>query len=203
MIRRAIGSFRAGSGGVDAPVYTMFDNQTLSTSSWCLWTEGATQIDQITDISPTPRQQWKILAFSITAMLQIYGNSSAWGKLGKIIAGIPTPAEQTPFIPLLGYFSTSLLPLPSDMSQVVDLWNPANDSLPPSAVTPQIPGEAGLPISATLILPQPILVTSSDSILIGIWMLPSLLSASSAGVPNRWLQILSNIRYCVTYDDGT
>jgi len=100
--------------------------------------------------------------------------------------------------------------LPTDSTLITDLWNPANDPLPPAA--PFFFGQSGvsqstptpnslLPITATIIPPNPVDLIPGIEPYIGIWMTPSLIGDASGNGGYGGLTVFYG-KYVINYDDG-
>lgn len=204
MIRRIDGTFRAESvHGIN--IYDpLLKTATAAGSS--NWTNGCTVLDSvnITTGSPT-NDRTAVLGFSVTAFLVLASaaNVNAFGKFGRIIAGVTTDIPATPFPSAAILPGLSLQSLPSDLSLVGDLWNPADDPLPPIVSTYPTPSpNSGLQATITQTLPSPIIIPRGGSNLcIGLWMLPSLIASDGAGSPKVTL-VSQGAIWSVTYDDG-
>jgi hypothetical protein len=167
-------------------------------------TPGATIIDTNSVITPTQQQRWTLTNVSFTGYLGfLNGFSPAYGKLGKIVAGLLLENAQryqnpTPWI-------TPMLPLPPDSSLTADLWNPENDPMPPVMGEPipsqQPPLSSLLSVTTVIAPPFPIPFTPGGNLGVGMWMLPSLIGFSVAASYVAGL-IMFGANYVINYDDG-
>jgi hypothetical protein len=189
-VRRITQSFRSG---VSPPI-------NLSSEAYLAgdgWGYGGAIIDTLAALQENVLKGWSILGFSVAAKLRLVNGilvfptvTQAYGKLGKIQAGlvIPLTAQTgTASAPYVSMASTGVAPsfaeLPPDVSMVTDLWNPANDPLPPQVPSSgTLASHPYLPVSCSLILPTPLNMTgyadASTAGAIGMWASPSLLMGS-------------------------
>lgn len=181
------------------------------------WSGGATLIDQLL-FQPPQFSSWHILSYSINAGLSFesYFNDldtefPIYGKLGKIFAALQLDTGPTTGGSLPGTMTYAIgapyicpaLPLPNDMTLGVTLFDPGSDPAPPTNywnATTTVPNL--LPLTASLQLAQPMQVTGSASIGIGLWICPSLLSGSGTNGGAAGGLCLRNGTYTVYYDDG-
>lgn len=221
MIRRVQGVFRAIPAGVTfdgIPLdgYNVIDLFGSNGGAVGGWTEGLTLLDQI-DISDSIgrspyNKSVSVLSFTVTAQLYLVTLQAtvpvkAYGRLGRILAGVNNQGSQTTNSSnVLQITSPPMLAVPSEASFVAPLFDPAVNNLPPnvpfgvkaaSLANPQIWSTAAGD------LPQPLQVTPGGNLLAGIWLEPSLLSPD----PNFGNQpsvslACQNAKYVVLYDDG-
>jgi hypothetical protein len=168
------------------------------------WTQGATLVDIISpnDLIPRPGKNFTILGVSVGGRLAVQQNGpTLYGKFGKIVIGMPMTPDSSSSPTGFGYlpYTTPALPLPSDLSLISTLWDPEVDSLPPSFANSSLDPTNLLPVYASIDLSIPLLVTTGISPVVGIWMLPSLLS-SGGSQPSIQLSMYY-ATYSVVYDD--
>jgi hypothetical protein len=190
---------------------------------------GMTNVVAIPLNGPTPQQKWKFISASVQAYLGLssgaYDGANyhsetvvGFGKLERIIAAIDpsNPLGQSGFSPGANNqpWSVAVELLPSDSTLQCELWNPAEDPLPPACpfyyggptgITPPTPQQL-LPISGLIMPPNPIELIPGQSPYLGIWMLPSLLGARSIGVNavNNFFGLSMYYgSWTINYDDGT
>lgn len=181
--------------------------------------QGATAVIGGGTLPQTPRRDalssppYKLISMSVTAYLGLAANATSgnipYGLFGRIVAGTD-PNAVTPF----GGFvfgansqpwSVIMEPFPPDPSLVSEMWNPANDPMPP-AIAPYsaVPGfDSLLPITAVISPPVPITLPGTNAPYVGIWMTPSLYGAPvglAGGVAGMMLFYGNSV---LTYDDGT
>lgn len=195
MIRRTNGSFP--STGTSDTIYAK-----QATTSQAQWTQGSTFVHRLdsNNIQPSTNDRARLLGFAITGSLSITRLDFAtppFGKFGKILAGVITdePIINTPQV-------APALALPPDLTAIFTIWDPANDPLPPTNQQALV-DPTGLQLQLSQTPPQPIpLPRGGTSLGVGIWMLPSLLAASSVAlVPEASLQLV-RANWTITYDDG-
>ena len=161
-------------------------------------TLGATLIDSVPLDDPVG-QTANVLGFSVNGLLvtQETGNSPYYGQWGTVLAAIGTNFQVTQAGNLP--FSQTVLPVPIDLSLSDDLWNPANNDMPPD-----ISSSGPLSVRLDKELPFPLLFQAGMQLQIGLWMLPSL-SISNANAPGatptKYL-VLLNANYTLIYDDN-
>lgn len=144
-------------------------------------------------MSPT----FSVLSFTVSGLLSMLmagGAGFNYGKLPKVIAGIstdaqPTQGNQVPYV-------FQALPLPSDLSLVGELWNPASDPLPGAGAGPP------LPVSVSVTLATPLPVAAAPNLAIGLWLQPALVSRPSGSVNPAFQFILTAGTWSIVYDDG-
>ena len=194
-VRRTTGSLAGNSttqfGSSYPPGQTLnaIDNLTNETGTFSGWTAGASAQDQVDLLGPLPYTA-TILGYAINAQLGLHTNGTdpAWGKFEKIIAAIKFGATQAdPF------FGSA--PLPTDSSLISTVWDPAADSLPPSDLA------SLMPIGVEFQLPQSLPILE-QSLAIGVWLTPSLLSLEHSGLVTNVGLAIYNAQYSVVYDDG-
>lgn len=158
-----------------------------ASAAGCQYTQGATQLDQANLQLPVRSlDRAQILAFSVVGQLSlattigfaaITGTIS--GKLGRIIAGVGIRLQPTGGIPT-GPWTSPMLPLPADADLFGDLWNPANNPLPPIWLENSNGPQATLQVSLSLTLPQPLPLIQGQPV-VGMWATPSLIPGQSNG----------------------
>lgn len=205
MIRRTGGQFRAVTYEGIAGVCCGDNTGSGAGSTYATWTTGATLIDS-GGLQPPALARWKVLAVSIQAGLYCLifpGSGSAagyWGTLSPIRAGI---VPQPPTTGALGGavpFNQPMAAEPADQSLVGPLWDPAVNPMCPiinagvGGSGQPAAGVQPLPISTSLVLPQPLEVTSGGQVNVGIWLHPMRLKST--------LFLVMNGQFAITYDDG-
>jgi hypothetical protein len=216
VIRTLSQTFRATTipGSFPPAGVNLYDDLTIvSGTSWSL---GATIIEQLS-FNPLPSEKWVVIAYSVSGSMYLCESPAssvspaayqAYGKFGTIKSALLFGNDT------VGQTGTGTdpthhpqLPLPSDLSTLMDIWNPAEDSLPPQLpynVSPPLAGSVGnsavpLVVGNTLVLPTPKPLQQGIPVGIGVWMAPSLLSGSNNNFPALYL---FNAKYSVVYDDG-
>lgn len=178
---------------------------------------GSTILDTAILGGPTESENWTLISVAIQGVLYRGGFDTANntsngvnGLLGVIQGGITLDGTQSQSN---GSFagnpsSSGLLQLPPDVTLLEDMWNPAQDPLPPSlnipALTVPPAYNAGLPISCSIIPTTPIEIPSGVSPLVGMWMYPSTYSSgpvTGGGFAAAFLSIYYG-RFTINYDDG-
>lgn len=214
MIRRTSGAFR----GLGTNVSTKVNFLDLAYNgpvvrSYSQYTAGTTILDRLSPVFPPTVEKCDLLSFSVNAKLNLFVSEisqqavdSPYGRFGKIIAGLTQVGAPTSGIYLGNNvpWTQKLQQLPDDLTLVNELWNPANDPLPPQIVGFSGPDYAqGLQLSLTHTLPNPIPLFQGTEILIGIWVLPSLQRcAQLAGdIPLTYIFGWS-ATYSLIYDDN-
>ena len=176
----------------------VFDLQfAAATVNQAVRTPGAT-LTQLISYSPE-QKPWSLQSIGFQAGVSIDLTAKPIGKLGKIVAGLVLPPAQS--IPS-GQIISPVIPLPNP-TLTVDLWDPANDPLPPeyvitSAHTPS--PQSQLQVSGILQLQQPVQIQRGEQIQVGLWILPSLLSFQVAGT--QWTLQVVQAQWRLVYDDG-
>lgn len=203
MIRQTQDTFRpmAIQPGAAACDPAFADNATPLES---FYTTGITRLEPVNLFTGLASDKAAILGLTVGGGLVLRSGgtpSSRWGRFGRIIAGLTTIGTQdnSPSAAIL----PQLQPLPPDLSLVGDLWNPANDPLPPipTSTTNLVPGQT-LRVGLALTLPQPIRI-ANNNLFVGIWMLPSIIGATSIALPVPSVSLfLQQVTWSVTYDDG-
>lgn len=217
MLRRISAPFRARTSSISI---TAIDTTQTDPNGAGGWTTGATIIERVA-LQPQAPSQWTLVAYSITAQILLWSNqpgpstpqqpNNAYGKLGKIIGSVSTVG-----VPTLDVGSGAgnpwvipALPLPTDSTVSIDLFDPAVDPLPTQLPLPilKVP-PVSTPVNKSLQLPIPLDI-SAGSLYIGMWMMPSLLATMYTGGPppqgiNQPLSflIILNSSYTIIYDDG-
>lgn len=218
MIRRIAGTFRTINKRVNLRDNLMADTAVANQAQY---TKGSTQLDTLAPLFPPSAEDCEAITFSVSARvcLEIDGsivinNSPLFGRLGKIVTGLTMTGNATG-TPLNPGSIDGVRQLPNDLSLVGDLWNPANDPLPPSYERGQ-GGQApdntvggfvppGLQIGLTQTLPERVPMFQGSNALMGIWLLPSLIVAAPTAPPQPpgANLVVLDATYSVTYDDGT
>ena len=180
------------------------DFVTPTTANAPVWTPGVTIAQQVTP-QPQINSNWNIISLTLAGYLAIAqlnvlgGNPPTFGKLGRISGAITLDVPLQP-----GNFTSDppLQPNPPDLSLAGDLWNPANDPLPPIwDSSGNVPNPlTWLPVSTVISPPVPLEIVPGKIIWIGIWMNPSLLGLNGVGLTT--VLTLANANYSLVYDDG-
>ena len=172
------------------------------------WTPGGTIIDPVSLMGAATAQK-SFISASIRGSLILAQSPPGFGKFGRVIGGVLTGSGD----PSLGGsggvagapWVNPILPLPGDASLVADLWNPANDPLPPVAngsfVGPLPASQTVLPINCVINPPVPVQLDEA-SMAIGMWATPSLIGNNTAGTFN-WHLYIFNAIWTVVYNDGS
>lgn len=168
----------------------MIDESVPSLSGY---TEGCSLLDRPTFQIPGI-SSLKIVAVSFRC--QIARNPGlgfpSFGRMGTLYGGITLTGVLSP----VGAFSTPFdrpgQPLPTDANLLTKIWDGSIDTCPPSI----LPGNNGpfLTVSAVLSPPIPIEIDDLTSLLVGIWLTPSL-------TQNTDLYVTNSI-YTIVYDDA-
>ena len=169
------------------------------------YTNGTTIIDQ-----PSLQivgRHWKLLSVAFRATLFLGGGfRSAYGRLGRIYAGVDPKGALNPSSQLQASFA-SIPPwqdLPFDSTLVTPLWDPAIDPLPSDAVTAGTAASPGLQATATIGLPTPLSLHDAP-ISVGLWVTRSLLGCPVIMPQFTTLQgiVVNSASYALNFDDGT
>lgn len=197
MIRLLTGTWRS----FGPLVINLLDNVyvTPPPGGFAAYTTGRTILDPARPSGGSPtNDRMMIVGFTVSAkaLLPQQSNDSAYGRFGKVLAGITTDSTQTADANLAGINA-----LPADLSLVAELWNPDSDPLPPVQV-----GNStnNLQLSATTTLPQPVRIPRGGTgILVGMWAWPSILASVSSGGLTPVLPLaITNATWELSYDDG-
>lgn len=215
MIRRASGQF-ATAGLVNLPDLTIADYYAPlanNPANAAAWTTGSYITQQVDNVVSTGRP-WTVLAYSVSAMLNIgkdVPNAVAFfGKLSPIVANVGTDVPSKPGIPGVTPWALGQLPYPVDSTKLATLFDPTSNPLPPAfntaGGTAQIATTPTLPVTAGLTLPQPLQLQSGSALSVSLIMPPALLATSSeTASAYRFMAVSMFVRaasYTVIYDDG-
>lgn len=175
---------------------------------------GATTIIPAVMGGPDISQNWTIISVSIQAYAVLCGGFTTaplncCGKFGKAVAALIPQGTSSTAISNSEPWTYPMLPLPSDSTLTEDLWNPANDDLPPlswfdtlQTESNQIPLDTTLPVSAVISPPVPIRIEYGVQPALGIWLTPSLFTNLAASESLPFGLTFINGSYTVNYDDG-
>jgi hypothetical protein len=212
MIRRTTGEFRSIAPPLNANLEDVVyvTGSTGVSSGQAQHTTGVSIIDRLGPIFPPTVEKVDLLSFAVSAMFAFLSpdNSPGYGEFGRILTGLTQVGGPTSSVDPQ---SNANVPwqlgaqLPADLSLVTDLWNPGTDPCPPKLQASASGPSFGLPVGATLTLPNSIPVFQGTDVFIGIWALPSLLSASKQAPPYpppSYSPFLFQAKYTVVYDDG-
>lgn len=194
-LQRLPGSFRTAPGtGTNVLDQVLFSGGPAYEAAR---SPGATLIDNANALAIG--KQWKLLSVSVQAYLTFQVVQSCYGLLGKIIAGVDTSGQLSITNNGTSPYTPTFLPLPSDATLTQTLWTPDSDPIPPApGITP------GLAVYSIVTLPVPITVFAGLQILVGLWMLPSLIGTPVAGVLGAVNNLLvQNGTYLLNFDDGS
>jgi hypothetical protein len=199
-IQRAPGAFRS-FGSILNPNLADTNFQPGADGGFSQRTLGATLIDQ-SSLNPSLPAGWTIEAFSVTANLFILNNNLTvplFGQLGKLIATliVDSGGNVTHSNSVGAPFTVPMLPLSTDGTLSVTVWDGAQDPVPPQYALTATPPSQFLPVAANLILNNPIRILSGQQVSIGLWLTPSLISF----LGNNGL-IVTQAAYSITFDDG-
>lgn len=184
---------------------------------------GTTCYIPVTSSGPQINQKWSLLNVSFSAGLAYViggaANGSAsqgpatYGQFGKITCGILSLD-----VPFSVYSNQGILlgalpwiPPPADTSLMTDLWNPADDDMPPTIPGPNAtygqpqPNQL-LSVSATVSPPESLDMIPGVRLAVGISLNPSLFGWNRGGVSFGDVIFgleLFNAQYTVNYDDGS
>lgn len=205
-LRRLPNAFRTGPSTANVgPGVNILDFPSLSAQYESAHTLGATLVDYV---SPTPAEQnlplWSLLGVSFKASLYWISSGTFFGRLGGIFGGLLLPQDSfsstgTGIYP----YSVGVMSLP-DPTFRTNLWTPDTDDAPPTYLfsagvpTTNTPQSGYLQISGSLLLPQPVKITTGENIAIGLWMLPSLIGSSG---PSNFSfgMVIAYASYVLTY----
>jgi hypothetical protein len=161
---------------------------------------------------PDADEDWSILSVSVQAFLALSltfpteGNFLFGGKFGKIEAGLIMPPEAADVGVLQS--APGIVSYPADQALVATLWDSASGQLPPftAGVTCAPAVGRGLPVSCTILPPNPIKLTPGNPPAIGIWMHQTLLSMintlTTFPIPFYVGLGVCYAQWTVNYDDG-
>lgn len=202
MIQQSRGLFRADSTGAN-----LKDLASIGSAYGTIRTPGSTLMDTV-NLSPKQNQKWSLQSIGITLYLMTATAFPAYGLPGKIIGGlVPVDQGQQTAGAAAGVpYTAKLLPLPSDPSLTVPLWDPEVDqALPQYPASFTFASSAALlnnflAVSGILQLPQSLPLQPGESITIGLWMLPSTIGSSVVG--GTYLPQAGLGTYALTYDNG-
>lgn len=188
-----------------------------------VWTPGALSVQPLA-INPRISQKWKLLGISVNGALNLgITGAGLFGKLGKLSMGLYTPPQNIPstlyswsFFHIVEQFYTapyigSQTPLPTDSTLTTDIWTPDADPLPPVSLVTALadvpysitPSSPFLPVSTSLLPPNPLDLEPGEDIGLGVWFTPSLIGINNLNVEVQgFFLALSNLNYTMTYDDG-
>lgn len=183
-----------------------------------VWSLGATLLDVVTLTGGSPTKLCRVQSLSMQCYLTLTDNSGAaparsayFGKLGKLLGGmfvadaaISTSGGPTPW-------AHTMLSLPADPTLVTEIWNPANDPLPPlrnvndggftAGLTPN-PNQT-LPVSGIVSPPIPVDVPIGQEVAVGLWMTPSLIGCTGTSAGGNLELTAFSSTFTIAYDDGT
>lgn len=171
----------------------------------CAWSTGETVIIPF-PVEPALNQQWEIYSITITGGLVFYTTQQAFGKFGRIIAGLITNRDAQTTVSSLGPSipQVPLLAPPLDQTLLATLWDPEVNPMPPiqDDGTVAITVQNSLLIGGTITPPNPLEIIAGEPLFLGIWMLPSLLGwQSGSASANMELEVF-NLQYSISYDNG-
>lgn len=176
------------------------------------WTLGKTVTRAAILGGPAIEQHWQLINVSIQGYLRWVSdtttnqNDVCFGKLGRIFTALSM--DQVMSTQADDQYLTAVAELPTDTSLMIDLWNPDNDPMPPTAFSSSggISGftpPTALAMSATISPPNPLDLFSGVNPVVGIWMLPSLLGLYPADPsPNGIGLDVIAAKFTINYDDG-
>lgn len=186
--QKIAGAFRSQPPG------GLFLQDTISSNQRTL---GATIID-VASVTVPIGQIWTIVSWTIFFQGAIdYVSHPIWAAFGKIIGGLivdgatPTlgdPGNNQPW-------DTGLQPFPPDVSMLQTLWDGNTDPPFPPLTFPN-PQPVSV-VSGSMQLPVPVVIHSSVTLGIGIWLTPSLEGGSEGAIIS-----LLNGQYTIVLDDG-
>lgn len=170
-------------------------------------TAGAQTIQTAALGGPTQNQHWTIQAVSITGLLAFSASNGliASGKFGRIRAGLIID-DNSNFTTSPSGVVSNLTQLPANDVLLGDLWNSANDDMPPEfpfavGLGNSLNVNNALAVSFDLIPSIPLTLTPEQQPAIGVWMLPSTYTWAGGG-PGFIALALQNLQYVINYDDG-
>jgi hypothetical protein len=217
LIRRAQGTFRTLATASPAGLNVYDQNNGLDIGISAPPASAGGAIVDIPPLQAPESQDWTLQALSVNANLTFvrFGANPAtgiappiYGRLPVLKAGIVYPAASsgTPTIPAESIVGG--IALPTDATSLFTLWDPDSDPMPPTVPEPDGPvaGQfAGLPVSGSLILPQPLaLISGGPQFGVGMWILPSLIGPGYINDTLGWLGLfVYNALYTIIVDDGT
>lgn len=205
MVQRFNGSFRGIPNAIGPNPVNAWDIVSLPSNSAPVRSSGSTIVD-VLNLVPPMLQRWTLQQVTITAQLMILmqvGLGGGYGKFGQIMAGVTTGATQTSDA---GEPPLPHVQLPSDMTAVDALWDPASDPLPPVGMSAGTLAGSSVPTqplwkTITITPPTAIVIDQAEPVGVGIWMLPSLLGQNGNGVGYLTF-FVGAANYTVIYDDG-
>lgn len=178
---------------------------------WAGWSQGASLTLPLQDGGPSVSQKWSLLSVSVQGYLVLaQPGVPLGGKFGKIIASLvmesPPPYTGAGGIPVP--YVKPVQQIPNDSSLTVDLWDPANDALPPTLIgsSPTLSGNnsgigGSLAISNSISPPVPLELNPGEPPSLQISMLPSILAAQQQ-VGFVFGLAMYYGTYTINYDDG-
>lgn len=196
MIRRINGAFRKRQSSTIICEDTIYTN--TPARGYAQYTTGATALDKVPPMFPPTLDHVSLLSFSVTGRIAVVAQPgmTSYGKLGRIVTGLTQEGSETTDSGGV----QPILPLPEDSALIADLWNPANDNLP--VLISAASDRAGTLVNVTHTLPSPIPIFQGTTLLIGLWMLPSLSKCDSVADATTWPLWVLAANYSLIYDDG-
>lgn len=198
MRRQTNGIFSGGGGPNGNWIFDYIPGTPAANQS--SYSAGATMFAPISNIATTGTAKPKLLSVSATANLTFIMSTALFGKLGKVRMGLVLD------VPPPGTWGNPrvMAPFPDDPSLMTDMWNPANDPMPPITPNAVITSQPQtFFISGEILPPVPLDIPTEQDISVGIWITPSLLAPRAALPLNTVIGLLvGNATWSVNYDDG-